>query len=420
MTRERSIDERIRLWLVEEAPDQLPGRVLQATFERTRPIRQRRAILGWKPLRPVGFRWVAVVLALLVALGAAVLAVGFRPPPPNIVEGGQNGLIAFDADWQIYLMNGDGTGRRRIAPGPRDFWPIWSPDGTRLLFHRTPTMVFSSSRQTVQYWIAGADGSGATNITRGYTTYKTLDWLPSWSPASDAIVFASGSVADSALYIAPVDGQGIRQIVDTTLTPSAPTWSPTGETIAFRSGYTDADPGIYLVNTDGSDLRKLTVDTPRLSGDTVPLWSPDGRRLLFSAGDIGSEDLWLIDADGSNQHKVDDTPFGIADAEPAWSPDGTQIAFQRIEHAQTSTSVYVIDADGSNPIRVFGETPIGQQLTWSPDGKHVLTLVCSASCNEGREGPDIMRLDPRGVDEPLPLANEPGAGMVLSWQRLGP
>ena len=244
--------------------------------------------------------------------------------------------------------------------------------------------------------------------------------MPSWSPDSESIVFASGSLVDSALYIAPVDGSGLRQIVDHKLLPSTPTWSPTGGTIAFKAGRTDDDRGIYLVNPDGSGLRKLTTNTPRFNVNTVPLWSPDGRRLLFSAGDPGAEDLWLVDADGSHQHRLTDTPYGIDESEPAWSPDGTKIAYQRVDHSAHSAAVYVIDAAGTDPIRVSADMSLAQPLIWSPDGNHVLTTVCSPSCNGGLEGPDILILDPRGVDPPQRLANEPEAGGIFSWQRLAP
>ena len=426
MTQDRSVDERISVWLLEEAPDQLPDRVLQATFARTSLSRQRRQLLGWSP-PTFTHRWVLIVLALIIALAATMLVIGSRLPQPRLSELGRNGLVAFDADWQIYTMNGDGTGRRQIASGPLDFWPIWSPDGSTLLFHRSPG-IGPGARQVVQYWIARADGSGATNITRGYTIYRSLRWLPSWSPASDAIVFASASVSSSALYIAPVSGQGIRQIVDTTLKPSAPSWSPIGDAIAFKGGQSDADRGIYLVNTDGSGLRKLTANSPPFSDDTVPLWSPDGRRLLFQAGEPGAEDLWLVNADGSDMHKLTDTPGPIDEYWPAWSPDGTQIAFNRSEGLRQS-AVYVIDADGTDLERVSPDMSVAQTLVWSPDGKRILTSVCCTSGqvttsygsgSKGQPGPDVVLLDPRGVEPPQLLANEPELGEIFGWQRLAP
>ena len=89
-----------------------------------------------------------IVLALIIALAATVLVIGSRLSPPRVPELGRNGLVAFDADWQIYVMNSDGTGRRQISSGPNDFWPIWSPDGTKLVFHRTPTRTGLSARTT--------------------------------------------------------------------------------------------------------------------------------------------------------------------------------------------------------------------------------------------------------------------------------
>src|SRR5258705_6027176 len=89
MTQDRSVDERISAWLLEEAPDQLPDRVLHATFERTRVSRRRRAFLGWRSpmnrITPTAFA-VGAAAILVIAVGVALLprsnpSVGARPSP---------------------------------------------------------------------------------------------------------------------------------------------------------------------------------------------------------------------------------------------------------------------------------------------------------------------------------------------------
>jgi TolB protein len=419
MTQDRSIDERISAWLLEDAPSQLPDRVLQATFARTSASRQRRPLPGWWSLPTLTHRWVLVVLALILALAATLLAIGSRLPPPKLPELGRNGLVAVDADWQIHVMNSDGTRRRQISSGPNDFWPIWSPDGSKLVFHRTAQRTGQVAKHELSYWVVTADGSGATNVTNGMSVDILFPWVPSWAPTSDGLVFADGGALASELYVASIDGRSPRRIVDDTLTPSAPTWSPTDRRIAFIGGGPDEDHGVYLVNPDGTGLRLLTAAGPRFNVDTVPLWSPDGTKLLFHAGNPAAEDLWLVNADGSGLQNLTNTPYPIDEAWPTWSPDGKRIAYQRVDHSAHSAAVYVIDADGTNPIRVSADTPLAQPLIWSPDGKHVLTSVCATNtCNEPW---DILILDPSGQEKVRRLiGSEPGLGVILSWQRLAP
>ena len=79
MTRERSVDERISQWLQEEAPDQLPDRVLEATFERTRVSRQRRVIFGWRPFPVIRTPAAVAVGAAAIAIVAVGVAVSMPP-----------------------------------------------------------------------------------------------------------------------------------------------------------------------------------------------------------------------------------------------------------------------------------------------------------------------------------------------------
>ena len=166
MTRDRSVDERISAWLRAEAPEQLPDRVLQATFERTRPSRQHPSLPGWKRfpiIRTTPTRIGVVAAGLLVlVVGVALLpqsnpsvgggpepfakrdAIGFatpRPTPePSLTAISLSGQIAFertvDGNTDLYLMNLDRTGLVRLTNDPAaDVNPNWSPDGQA---HRVP------------------------------------------------------------------------------------------------------------------------------------------------------------------------------------------------------------------------------------------------------------------------------------------
>src|ERR1044071_679511 len=104
-----------------------------------------------------------------------------------------------------------------------------------------------------------------------------------------------------------------------------PTWSPDGSRIAFWSNR-DGKADIYLMNTDGSNVKRLTDN---LSDDFGPKWSPDGSQIAFASNrdhaNFYNFDIYVMNADGSNVRKIVDDPE--YDAEPRWSPDGKKILF---------------------------------------------------------------------------------------------
>jgi Tol biopolymer transport system component len=95
-----------------------------------------------------------------------------------------------------------------------------------------------------------------------------------------------------------------------------PAWSPDGEKIAFESNR-DGNSDIYVMNVDGSNIRRLTTD-PAI--DCRPAWSPDGTKIAFQSQRSGHWDIYIMNADGSNQIAL--TRDSAFDASPTWSPDG--------------------------------------------------------------------------------------------------
>ena len=124
-----------------------------------------------------------------------------------------------------------------------------------------------------------------------------------------------------------VDGSGLRLLTDKGNTPA---WSPDGTTIAFRSRYPEA---IWFMNSDGSNLRQLTMPLQRKAaqseGDMQPDWSPNGKWIAFSrqhpANRDWQRDIYVVRRDGSGLRQL--TAHASDNTMPAWSPDGTRIAF---------------------------------------------------------------------------------------------
>src|SRR6185503_7112081 len=96
---------------------------------------------------------------------------------------------------------------------------------------------------------------------------------------------------------------------------------PSNGRIAFDSNRTGNDE-IFVMNADGSNQINLSNNPAH---DNNPSWSPDGKKIAFVSNRDGNDEIYVMNADGSNQTRL--TNNGSADRTPSWSPDGTKIAF---------------------------------------------------------------------------------------------
>jgi Tol biopolymer transport system component len=175
-----------------------------------------------------------------------------------------------------------------------------------------------------------------------------------------------------------VDGTGQRVLV-----PGVPdrggdakhnlSWSPDGSKIAY-SWHED----VWVMNADGSDRQRLTHSRGG-SGSYFPAWSPDGSTIAYWHGSSDGRDggppdaeIYTIPAVGGEPTRL--THDDASSIEPAWSPDGTQIVYREAEPA----GLVVMNADGSDPRVVTREGANPWAPTWSPDGARIAYLECCA------------------------------------------
>lgn len=233
---------------------------------------------------------------------------------------------------EIYVMKLDGTGLVRLTNNTADdFNPIWSPDGTKILF-------LSNRNGDYEIFMMNADGSNQHSLT-GYAG----DSSPVWSPDGTKILISSDRNG-GGLFVMNADGSGITQLANTGTfggnRDSFGVWSPDGTRIAFHS-YRNAEADVFIVNADGSGLINVTNNP---AGDFNPRWSPDGTRILFDSFRDGNFELYVTNADGTGVVRL--TNSATHESSGRWSPDGTQVVFTNNEDADTA-SIYMVNADGT-------------------------------------------------------------------------
>ena len=220
------------------------------------------------------------------------------------------------------------------------------------------------------------------------------------------IAFASIRDGRKEIYVIEADGSGIRRVTDNSFTPASdgsPSWSPDGQELAFeRDG--SSHSGIWVVNKEGTSSRRLTT----LSGDWSPSWSPDGRQIAFMRLD-GPGEIYVMTADGSSPTRLTDHPGH--DYDPTWSPDGRQIAFSRRDGNQNG-DIYVMNADGSSQTRLTNHFADDDRPSWSPDGRQ----IAFSSHRDGNYEIYVMNAD---GSAPTRLTNNPGTDFNPSWSSNG-
>lgn len=331
-------------------------------------------------------------IAALVATGSlAAGAFTFASGPVGAAFPGKNGKIAFTRGMLNYpelakgigTVDPDGSNANTItAPGSGIFDqdPVWSPDGTKVLYNRR-------GFEATEAWVADADGSNNHKIADDVMS-------PTWSPDGTEIAYVSWcpSSSDHCLMRMRADGTNPQQVgPPSTDLIGRPTWSSDGAWIAF-----DAEGDIWKIRVDGTSLTNLT-NTPDIR-EEFPDWSPDGAKIAYDHVDDNNgsvRTIWVMNPDGSGQTNIIGSNEHNYDSWPAWSPDGTMIAF----NSNRNAGIWVMNADGSDQHAVTSGYPDGAEFhpSWQPihPAEPTTTTTMASTTTTTAPGPRPTPATPR-------------------------
>ncbi len=321
------------------------------------------------PTRGLGLGLIALPA---VALSVAYLIFVITAPRSKASFPGRAGKIAFesdrDGDVEIFSANPNGSGQTQLTfnsaedpdgDGPFlapdiDTRPAFSPDGRRIAFD-------SNRDGDYEVFVMNADGSGQKQLTRN----RADEASPAFSPDGRRIVFSSARTGDGEIFVMNADGSGQKQLTSAPGRDSYPVFSPDRRRIVFTSER-DGDAEIFVMNADGSGQKQLTRNSAK---DFIADFSPDGRRITFASNRDGDREIFVMNANGSGQTQLTfntkDTPSDPADdARPVFSPDGRRIAF--VSNRDGDYDVFVMNANGSEQTPVTFNSDFDRFPDWQP------------------------------------------------------
>jgi Tol biopolymer transport system component/serine/threonine protein kinase len=438
--------------------------------------------VGANPLEAPGGRWTkprtAIIGALALVIAGTLVWIVLRPssPAPNlearlvplttfpgieqqpaVSPDGQ--LVAFSwngaqrDNFDIYVQHVEGGAPLRLTTHPADdISPAWSPDGGRIAFVR------QTPGQGAVILLPSLGGPERRLIEVAFHAF--MDRRLDWSPDGKLLAIADPAPPkECEISVLSIETGEMRVLVSPpagAICDNSPAFSPDGRSVGFVRWAGLAAGEVYVIATAGGEAKRLTFDNRQNRG---PVWTPDGRDIVFSSERDGRQALWRIAATGGTPEKITDAQgsyvvpgvsrqttsgsFRVAleetvldsniwrvkaddrsdsvpspliassrqDAWPRYAPDGKKIAFA--SDRSGNWEIWISDEAGAQatPLTSFRGGLVGSPA-WSPDSRR----IAFDARPEGN--PDIFTVSAEG-GRPRRLTTDLSEDAAPSWSQDG-
>jgi Tol biopolymer transport system component len=279
-----------------------------------------------------------------------------------------------DGNFQIYSMNPDGSDKKRLIINPGVGFDLkWSPNGKKIAF--TSTHRPKDNQEALEWNKQGVKGASNLEIhimNSDGTQQKKLtdslhdDYFPMWSPGGEKMTFISRRDGNDELYLMNSDGTAPKNLTNNPSRDLGGFWSPDGKKILFQSNR-EGNDDIYVMNSDGTEQKRLTDS---LGNDFGACWSPDGKKIVYVSEQKVEDrlkrdktrEIYIMNSDGSEQRRL--TNNVGRDYATFWSPDGGKILFE--SNRDGNPEIYIMNPDGSEQTNLTINPARDGSPSWSP------------------------------------------------------
>ncbi len=185
--------------------------------------------------------------------------------------------------------------------------------------------------------------------------------------SGEMIVFVSDRDGNDEIYIMNSDGSDLQRLTNNTSNDVMPKFSPDGKQITFLSDRIGPYE-IFIMNSDGSAVRQVTHS---ISLVHFPSFSSDGSKLIFNSIQEGKRILMILNLTDGKKTRYLSSRYNVY--HPAWSPLGDKIAFDMVE--DENQDIYVANTNGGGFMRLTENATEDFYPAWSPDGKYIAYIA---------------------------------------------
>lgn len=318
--------------------------------------------------------------------------------PSFSYDGKQIAFVSYrDQNTEVYVMNADGSNIRRITNHPAfDNYPVFSPDGTAIAFQS------NRENERTEIYLQNLNNDSPPRKISSFAA-ETGMGPKSWSDDGTEMFLwteKNGKAQISRVKVDPYpativlsEGGGLRM----------PRLSPDGRLMLYQEHQQDGSIAVRFVDLGTKETRTIYKSSPGTPPDYVlsPAWSRDGGKVVFSDNAGGNSDIFVIDADGSNLRKLTDDP--LPDRNPVFSAKDGEIIFDR--HYYGIARLFRMNVDGTD-----------QRLLTNAEG-YELTAAISPDGDSLAFGGDRVTAGSRGLDIRIIDLRDPAREVQLTAMR---
>jgi TolB protein len=280
-----------------------------------------------KNIKKIYFVFFAIILVICVVRPGSFAAETKQENEP--------GKIAFCQHdgryWQVWIMDLDGSNKKELTNSEFDKRsPSLSSDGRRIVYVTNDGKL----------WVMDSTGDNKTHIPLNISATE-----PKWCFQDKSIVFTSyrgmSFLDDSDIWILNSDGSDLKKITRRPSLQFLPDISEDGKELLFVDVLESAGHEIFKFNLETKDYTQLTDNRYH---DTAPAFTADGSMIVYSADKDDSYDIWIMDKYGQNQKNL--TQSRAFDSCPVITKDGKTIFF--LSDSTKIMQIWSMDVDGKS------------------------------------------------------------------------